>query len=196
MGWDDERVEKLKRLHAEGLSGAAIAEQLGRVTRNAVIGKIFRLGLSGRAPSTSAAARRRAGVRRAAVIRSGAKSLKASTIKRISPGDLVPKITPEEQAAIAASQAADVARVSFAELTDKQCKWPVGEVGAPGFGFCGDERVPGKSYCLAHTCRAYRNVNLPRVLADDPRGAEWVAAQPVNPDIAGNREDVAVKENA
>src|ERR1700759_4674987 len=49
MGWDDERVATLKKLWLEGLSASQIAKQLGGVTRNAVIGKVHRLGLSGRA---------------------------------------------------------------------------------------------------------------------------------------------------
>ena len=49
MGWTDERVELLKKLWLEGLAASQIAKQLGGVTRNAVIGKVHRLGLSGRA---------------------------------------------------------------------------------------------------------------------------------------------------
>src|SRR6201996_7827675 len=49
MGWTDERVELLKKLWLDGLSASQIAKQLGGVTRNAVIGKVHRLGLSGRA---------------------------------------------------------------------------------------------------------------------------------------------------
>ena len=52
MGWTDERVELLKKLWAEGLSASQIAGRLGGVTRNAVIGKVHRLGLSGRATSS------------------------------------------------------------------------------------------------------------------------------------------------
>src|SRR6476660_1320546 len=49
MGWTDERVEQLKALWSEGLSASQIARALGGVTRNAVIGKVHRLGLAGRA---------------------------------------------------------------------------------------------------------------------------------------------------
>ena len=52
MAWTDERVELLKKLWAEGLSASQIAGRLGGVTRNAVIGKVHRLGLSGRATSS------------------------------------------------------------------------------------------------------------------------------------------------
>ena len=58
MNWTDERVEQLKKLWSDGLSASQIAAELGGITRNAVIGKVHRLGLSGRAkaPSSSAAA--------------------------------------------------------------------------------------------------------------------------------------------
>ena len=52
MAWTDERVEQLKKLWAEGLSASQIAGRLGGVTRNAVIGKVHRLGLSGRATTS------------------------------------------------------------------------------------------------------------------------------------------------
>ena len=59
MNWTDERVEKLKKLWAEGLSASQIAAQLGGVSRNAVIGKVHRLNLPGRAKAggTQTAAR-------------------------------------------------------------------------------------------------------------------------------------------
>ncbi len=53
MGWTEERVEQLKTLWTEGLSASQIARVMGGVTRNAVIGKVHRLGLAGRATSTS-----------------------------------------------------------------------------------------------------------------------------------------------
>ena len=56
MTWTDERVETLKRLWIDGLSASQIAAELGGITRNAVIGKVHRLGLSGRAKSPSSAA--------------------------------------------------------------------------------------------------------------------------------------------
>ena len=52
MSWTDERVELLKKLWGEGLSASQIAGRIGSVTRNAVIGKVHRLGLSGRATTS------------------------------------------------------------------------------------------------------------------------------------------------
>src|SRR3569623_2318837 len=58
MNWTDDRVEQLKKLWESGLSASQIAAELGNITRNAVIGKVPRLGLSGRAKSRSSAAPR------------------------------------------------------------------------------------------------------------------------------------------
>src|SRR6187431_1517061 len=58
MTWTDERVEQLKKLWSDGLSASQIAAELGGITRNAVIGKVHRLGLSGRAKSPSSSAPR------------------------------------------------------------------------------------------------------------------------------------------
>ena len=58
MAWTDERVETLKKLWTEGLSASQIAQKLGGVTRNAVIGKVHRLGLSGRATPSRTRSRR------------------------------------------------------------------------------------------------------------------------------------------
>src|SRR3981189_3878589 len=58
MNWADERVGTLKKLWADGLSASQVAAELGGITRNAVIGKVHRLGLSGRAKSPSSAAPR------------------------------------------------------------------------------------------------------------------------------------------
>ena len=60
MSWTDERVELLKKLWADGLSASQIAAELGGITRNAVIGKVHRLGLSGRAKSPRRPPRARA----------------------------------------------------------------------------------------------------------------------------------------
>ena len=60
MSWTDERVELLKKLWSDGLSASQIAAELGGITRNAVIGKVHRLGLSGRAKSPSSSRRGRA----------------------------------------------------------------------------------------------------------------------------------------
>src|SRR5258708_33274892 len=65
LTWTDDRVEQLKKLWEAGLSASQIAAELGNVTRNAVIGKVHRLGLSGRAKSPASAAPRQRNARTA-----------------------------------------------------------------------------------------------------------------------------------
>lgn len=68
--WTEDRVELLKKLWSDGLSASQIAAELGSVTRNAVIGKVHRLGLSGRAKNPAAASTPRTAAPRKAPTRS------------------------------------------------------------------------------------------------------------------------------
>jgi len=79
MAWTDDRVATLTKLWADGLSASQIAKQLGGVTRNAVIGKVHRLGLSGRAKPSSPA--RKAAARKTAA----SKSARSSTAAKSKP---------------------------------------------------------------------------------------------------------------
>ena len=79
MTWTDERVELLKKLWADGLSASQIAAELGGVTRNAVIGKVHRLGLAGRAKSPSSAAPRPRKPRAAHMLRVPRPSIRGNT---------------------------------------------------------------------------------------------------------------------
>lgn len=135
--WTAERVAQLKSGVNAGLSCAQIANEIG-VSRNAVIGKINRLGLSrGRNP----AAPRPRGVvltRRPQVLtqRLVLKALFAS-----------------------ASIAEDVVSsepCSLLNLTPRKCRWPISGVGAVDFTFCGNTTVDGMSYCAGHARMAYR----------------------------------------
>jgi GcrA cell cycle regulator len=151
IGWTDDRVELLSKLWGEGLSASQIAAQLGGgVTRNAVIGKVHRLGLSGRAKPGAAAAVRQAKPRALP----GAPQLEGG---RTPPRDSEQLMRPTqggggdrwdvEQVAIPESQ-----RVSIMELRDTMCRWPLGDPSKPDFAFCGGRAVGGLPYC-GHHCR-------------------------------------------
>jgi GcrA cell cycle regulator len=79
MGWTDERVERLKKLWADGLSASQIAGELGGITRNAVIGKVHRLGLSGRAKSSSSGTARPRKARAPGMMRVSRSSMRGNT---------------------------------------------------------------------------------------------------------------------
>jgi GcrA cell cycle regulator len=141
MGWTDERVATLKKLWLEGLSASQIAKQLGGVTRNAVIGKVHRLGLSGRAaPSKPARPVFKAPPRpRPAVAVSAPRRTEAS--RPVAP-------TPVARAPEAPGSA------TVLTLGAHMCKWPIGDPGSADFTFCG-RRAEG-AYCAEHSRLAYQ----------------------------------------
>ena len=157
MNWTDERVELLKKLWADGLSASQIAAQLGGVTRNAVIGKVHRLSLSGRAkPSSSAPRPRKARPSQphrpaARGFTVGNTALKAHA--HPAPRRL-PQPVPVEDLVVPISM-----NISLMALNDQMCKWPYGDPGTDGFHFCGHRNFNGLPYCEYHSRVAYQPVN-------------------------------------
>jgi GcrA cell cycle regulator len=156
MSWTDERVELLKKLWAEGLSASQIAAQLGGVTRNAVIGKVHRLNLSGRAKPTSSTPRPRkprspSPQRHSRTYVSGNTALKVHA-------------QPQPRRATAAMPIEDLVvpislKVSLLALTDQMCKWPIGDPSAEDFHFCGHRNFNAMPYCEYHSRLAYQPAN-------------------------------------
>lgn len=154
MGWTDERVELLKKLWAEGLSASQIAGQLGGVTRNAVIGKVHRLSLSGRAKPASSNPRPRK-VRASSPHRpvarhyiSGNTALK--THAHPAPRRL-PAPTPIEDIVVPIPM-----NISLLALNEQTCKWPLGDPGTEAFSFCGHKNFNTLPYCEYHCRLAYQ----------------------------------------
>jgi GcrA cell cycle regulator len=177
-GWTEERVELLKKLWLEGLSASQIAGVLGEgVTRNAVIGKVHRLKLTGRAKPTSSAPRARPAARPAGGARristgaarpsSGIASMMKS--RSASPGAMTQgatalKMEEEFQREVyVAPQVQELyipedQRLSLLELNEHTCKWPIGDPLTPDFYFCGQHSEEGKPYCDFHSRRAYHQI--------------------------------------
>ena len=144
MSWTDERVELLKKLWSDGLSASQIAAELGGITRNAVIGKVHRLGLSGRAKSPSSAAPRPRKARTSGhMLRVSRPAIRGNTALAYD-YDLEPEPQlleiPVEQ------------RKTLLQLNEKTCHWPVGDPSTPDFFFCGGESANDQPYCTFH-CR-------------------------------------------
>ncbi len=145
MAWTDDRVAVLSKLWAEGLSASQIATKLGGVTRNAVIGKVHRLGLSGRVkpkrktkPATArpaVTARKRAPVKRRAVVRAAPTP---------PPVPLKAKPLPSGEYA------------TILTITEHLCKWPLGDPTSADFRFCGRGTDKGEPYCKSHAQLAYQ----------------------------------------
>ncbi len=155
MSWTDERIERLKKLWSEGLSASQIAAELGGVTRNAVIGKVHRLHLSGRVKTTSAAAQRSRKAARPVA--------RAASPQRIvsTRGNLAVVQSVEAEEMVIYQPAANVVvpisrRISIMELREGTCRWPMGDPLLPEFVFCGGDCEVGKPYCGAHATIAYQ----------------------------------------
>lgn len=201
MSWTDERVETLKKMWGEGQSASQIAKELGGVTRNAVIGKVHRLGLSNRvggagsaedeelaaapveAPAVAAAVPHRAATSQPDPVRmtdprpatdrpappaSGATITPLPIRKAIIPaGQPLPpqpslnEISPEALASVREVEKR-ARRLTLMELTERTCKWPIGDPATEDFWFCGLQSLPGKPYCEAHVGVAFQPMSARR----------------------------------
>ena len=121
MSWTDERVDLLKKLWSEGLSASQIAGRLGSVTRNAVIGKVHRLGLSGRAPATRI---KQVRARRVTPPTKRAKPAYKQpgnpAFRSLYQGDTEPFVPAAEEFVIPLAE-----RKTLQDLTESSCRWPI-----------------------------------------------------------------------
>lgn len=156
MSWTDERIERLKKLWADGLSASQIAGELGGVTRNAVIGKVHRLQLSGRVKTTSTTLQRsRKAVARPTVRAAAPRSVvttrgNLAMVQSVDVEEVV-AYRPMEEVVVPISR-----RISIMELREGTCRWPLGDPLSPEFVFCGGDCETGKPYCTAHAQVAFQ----------------------------------------
>ncbi|MGI1660819.1 GcrA family cell cycle regulator [Palleronia sp. KMU-117] len=185
MSWTDERVEQLKKMWSEGQSASQIAKELGGVTRNAVIGKVHRLGLSNRsgaapakAPETPKPAAKAdpAPAPKPTAVKPDPKpeetrpAQSAAPVARkpvITAGQPLPpqpsanEISPEALASVREIEK-KARRITLMELTERTCKWPIGDPATEDFWFCGLPAQPGKPYCEAHVGVAFQPMSSRR----------------------------------
>ena len=159
--WTDKNVELLRKLWAEGKSSSQIAKAIGgNMTRNAVIGKVHRLGLSGRAkPSRPAAIRTTKPS--APRTRTAARAASPSTpsvparVARAAPSK--PPTPPVEAKPLPSGEYATIMTIR-----DHMCKWPIGDPATDDFWFCGLGVQSGKPYCEAHVGVAFQPMSSRR----------------------------------
>ncbi|HZC57647.1 MAG TPA: GcrA family cell cycle regulator [Xanthobacteraceae bacterium] len=153
--WTPERVEQLRTCIATGLTCSEIAAEIG-VTRNSVIGKIHRLGLSPGRPvsgSVSGPAREHAPRARRSRPSSQRQLLRLIFADRASPD----RATNADLTNVAATASVESTRpCSLLELAACKCRWPMSNGSATAFVFCGNEAVGGLPYCAGHARMAYR----------------------------------------
>ena len=216
MSWTDERVETLKKMWAEGQSASQIAKELGGVTRNAVIGKVHRLGLSNRvgpggaseeeaeeapvaAPVAAATPTPAPAAKPAEAPRPVAEPPRAAEPVRPAPAPVVEAPAPAAQTVAAAPAMSPIPlrkaiipagqplppqpsaneispealasvrevekrakKLTLMELTERTCKWPIGDPATEDFWFCGLPSVAGKPYCEAHVGVAFQPMSARR----------------------------------
>ena len=156
MSWTDERVELLRKLWNDGLSASQIAGELAEgITRNAVIGKVHRLGLSGRAKPVSSSHRPRPPkvVRPAPTIRTHIPAVRGNLAF-----SLAPRIEPAPQTRVYADVVVPLNEpVTIMELRESTCRWPLGDPAVPDFRYCGgDAPIGAGPYCRFHSRIAYQ----------------------------------------
>lgn len=144
-GWTDDRVASLKKLWLEGLSASQIAKQLGGVTRNAVIGKVHRLGLSGRA--TPAAPAR--------TVFKAPRAPRPAMVSTHAPRRPEPVSAAPAMTALPAIME-EPGSATVLTLGAHMCKWPIGDPATDGFTFCGRRTGVDGPYCNEHARVAYQ----------------------------------------
>jgi len=159
MSWTDEIVEQLRQHWIEGKSASMIASLLGHgLSRNAVIGKVHRLGLAGRAkPPTSAGARPSSSQTRA--LRAAAPSpspVAPRVVRGATALAIAPRAQPEAEPETYESVVLPMSlRVTIVELKKAMCRWPLGDPTSPDFRYCGSP-APNGPYCPHHGRLAYQ----------------------------------------
>ena len=165
VNWTDERVERLKKLWSEGLSASQIAAQLGGVSRNAVIGKVHRLSLPGRAKAggaTSARSQKRSTVSTQVRPAAFAPRTITRTVTRQAGSTMLKEdieVDALEEMQVSTSNNVVVPifkRLPLVRLTERTCKWPLGDPLKDDFCFCGNDSPDNKPYCTYHQKLAYQ----------------------------------------
>ncbi len=180
MAWTEERVTRLRELWAEGQTASQIAKSLGSVSRNAVIGKVHRLGLSNRSsgPKPSEAGgeepielKKKETVKETASTKKAAeKPEQPAPVQARRPESFVPSRSPtaltlpevNPVAELAAEAEKNARKLSLLELNERTCKWPIGDPSTSDFYFCGLACAPEKPYCTAHVALAYQPMSSRR----------------------------------
>ena len=180
MSWADGRVEILTKMWGEGNATSQIGKELGGVTRNAIIGKVHRLGLSNRATTNTASksdTKTKTAPKTSTKAKQKARKIEATEQKTDNVTSLRRQIIPAGQPLPPQPSANEISpealarvneiekkakKLSLLELTEKTCKWPVGDPATEDFWFCGLATQSGKPYCEAHVGVAFQPMNSRR----------------------------------
>jgi len=149
--WNPERVEQLKRCFHAGLTCSQIAREIG-VTRNAVIGKMSRLGLTRPRDVLGRQLRRAGELARP----KAARGPKRSRVSIFTQQEMLIAAFPEPPSGAEDVPIHNGSGCTLLELSQAKCRWPINNPGAENFCYCGNEPVKGLPYCVGHARIAYR----------------------------------------
>ena len=142
MSWNEEKVEKLKELWGSGKTAAEISQIIGGVSRNAVIGKSFRLNLSAKIKTRKAISNQSFEKSQNKINKKPKKGRRSRFSSLIIEKDFEPE-NPKQ----------------LEELTDNDCKYPIGHPNEKNFYFCGRTSLKDFSYCKLHLLFSYQSKN-------------------------------------
>ena len=157
MSWNEEKVNKLKELWGKGNTASQIAEIIGGISRNAVIGKAHRLNLSAKIKTRTATSNQNfensIDQKNVKIKRSRRSKFKSLIIEK----DFEPE-NPKQ----------------LEELDENCCKWPVGHPNEKSFYFCGRSSLKDFSYCKLHLLYAYQPKGKKEDVADKNEVPEFI----------------------
>ena len=153
MSWTDEKVAKLKELWGKGNTASQIAEILGGVSRNAVIGKAHRLNLSGKIITKKGSLNK-------------IDKTKNLNIKKVRRGKFKSLVIEKDFEPENPKQ--------LEELDENTCKWPIGHPNEENFYFCGRTSLKDFSYCKLHLLYAYQPKGKKEEVAEKEEVPEFI----------------------
>jgi GcrA cell cycle regulator len=139
MSWNEEKVEKLKKLWGKGSTASQIAEIIGGISRNAVIGKAHRLNLSSKIKTKNVSSSQNFDNSSEETSSKHGRNRKSKFQSLIVEKDFEPE-NPKK----------------LEELDESSCKWPIGHPEEESFYFCGRSSLKDFSYCKLHLLYAYQ----------------------------------------
>jgi GcrA cell cycle regulator len=179
LTWSEDRIEQLKKLWQAGLSASQIAAELGNdISRNAVIGKVHRLGLSGRRTEPTGSkklrkVRRNSSPQPSRRVQSLRQAIaEASNDEHAANLEAAADFDPSVISVSDAEIPVDRRITSIVDLEETHCRWPIGEVGTESFYFCGADgrKLDGLPYCARHARIAYTSPAERRAISEEERG--------------------------
>ena len=157
MSWNDEKVAKLKELWGKGNTASQIAQILGGISRNAVIGKAHRLNLSSKIKTRNASSNQNFNINTEENNSKQKQGRKSKFKSLLIEKDFEPE-NPKK----------------LEELDEESCKWPIGHPEDESFYFCGRSSLKDFSYCKLHLIYAYQPKNKKEEVSNKEEVPEFI----------------------